>query len=78
MEGIVHLRRMDLWQVTSCCDENRDLVGMGGMRQKQAFLTDSPDSGMMYPHKVGLASHRGNGNFGENSILLRGRPDDKN
>jgi hypothetical protein len=38
---------------------------MGGMLQKQAFLADSPDSGMKYPHKVGLASHIRHGNFGE-------------
>jgi hypothetical protein len=38
---------------------------MGGMLQKRAFLADSPDSGMKYPHKVGLASHIRHGNFGE-------------
>jgi hypothetical protein len=35
------------------------------MLQKRAFLADSPDSGMKYPHKVGLASHIRHGNFGE-------------
>jgi hypothetical protein len=29
-------------------------------------------------HKVGLASHMRHGNFGESTIPLRGRPDDKN
>jgi hypothetical protein len=33
--------------------------------QKRSFVADSPDSGMMYQHKVGLASHIRNGNFGE-------------
>jgi hypothetical protein len=28
-----------------------------------AFLADSPDSGMMYPHTVGLASHICHENF---------------
>ena len=28
-------------------------------------MAGSPDSGPVYPHTVGLASHRRNGNFGE-------------
>ena len=39
--------------------------GIGPMCQKGTFVADSPDSGLVYPHKVGLPSHIGNGNFGE-------------
>jgi hypothetical protein len=35
---IVHLRRMDLWHVTSCRDENSVLAGIGGMRHKRAVF----------------------------------------
>jgi hypothetical protein len=33
--------------------------------QKGTFVADSPDSGLVYPRKVGLASHIRNGNFVE-------------
>jgi hypothetical protein len=39
--------------------------GIGPMCQKGTFVADSPDSGLVYPHTVGLPSHRCNGNFGE-------------
>ena len=39
--------------------------GIGPMCQKGTFVADSPDSGLVYPHKGGLASHICNGNFGE-------------
>ena len=45
---------------------------------KRRFVADSPNSGLVYPHKVGLASHIRNGNYDETPIPLRGRPDDKN
>jgi hypothetical protein len=35
------------------------------VHRKGTFVADSPDSGLVYPHKVGLASHIRNGNFGE-------------
>ena len=37
----------------------------GASGKKWTFVADSPDSGLVYPHKVGLASHIRNGNFGE-------------
>ena len=43
------------------------------VHQKRTFAVDSRDSGLVYLHKVGLASHIRNGNFGENAIPLRGR-----
>ena len=39
--------------------------GIGPMCQKGTFVADSPDSGLVYPHKVGLPSHICHGNFGE-------------
>jgi hypothetical protein len=38
-----------------------------------SFMADSPDSGMVYPHRVGLASHIRNGNFVE--VWAAGVPD---
>ena len=35
------------------------------VHQKRTFAVDSRDSGLVYLHKVGLASHIRNGNFGE-------------
>jgi hypothetical protein len=35
------------------------------MRRKRGFVAGSLDDGLVYPHKVGLASHIRNGNFGE-------------
>jgi hypothetical protein len=43
-------------------------TSFGGVRpndQKGTFVADSPDSGLVYPHKGGLPSHICNGNFGE-------------
>jgi hypothetical protein len=40
-------------------------------RRLLSFLADSLISGIMYPHKVGLASHICNGNFGEVCTLSR-------
>jgi len=37
--------------------------GIGPMCQKGTFVADSPDSGLVYPHKVGLPSHICNGNW---------------
>jgi hypothetical protein len=39
--------------------------GVGSIRRKRTFVAGSPDSGLVYPHKVGLASSIRNGNFGE-------------
>src|SRR5262245_25067756 len=39
------------------------VVGSRKIRQKRAFWAGYPDSGMMYPHTVGLASHIRNENF---------------
>jgi hypothetical protein len=53
-------------------------TSFGGVRpndQKGTFVADSPDSGLVYPHKVGLPSHICNGNwlfvaFGESAPAL--------
>jgi hypothetical protein len=47
--------------------------GASRTHRKRTFVADSPDSGLVYPHKVGLPSHICNGNFGESTIPLRGR-----
>jgi hypothetical protein len=39
--------------------------GASRTHRKRTFVADSPDSGLVYPHKVGLPSHICNGNFGE-------------
>jgi hypothetical protein len=36
------------------------------------FVADSPDSGLVYPHKVGLASHIRNGNYDVVWYLMAG------
>jgi hypothetical protein len=35
------------------------------VHRKGTFVAGSPDGGLAYPHKVGLASHIRHGNFGE-------------
>jgi hypothetical protein len=37
--------------------------GASRTHRKGTFVADSPDSGLVYPHKVGLPSHRCNGNW---------------
>jgi hypothetical protein len=39
--------------------------GVSRVHRKGTFVAGSPDSGPVYSHKVGLASHIRNGNFGE-------------
>jgi hypothetical protein len=39
--------------------------GVGSIRRKRTLGADSPDSGLVYPHTVGLTSHIRNGNFVE-------------
>jgi hypothetical protein len=39
------------------------LAGHTAMRHKRGFMAGSPDSGLVYPHKVGLTSHIRNGNW---------------
>jgi hypothetical protein len=43
------------------------------VHRKGTFVAGSPDGGLAYPHKVGLASHIRHGNFGETAIPLRGK-----